>query len=47
MLDYQQRHTYSGSETATDGSLEPLQIIFSIVVKAAGLPKEHKNNNTS
>jgi hypothetical protein len=31
-LNYQQRVIYSGSETASVGSLEPLQMTFSIVV---------------
>jgi hypothetical protein len=32
ILNYQYRHTYNGSETTSDGSLELLQIAFSIVV---------------
>jgi hypothetical protein len=31
-MDYQQRLIYSGSETTTDGSYEPLQMTFSVVV---------------
>jgi hypothetical protein len=36
ILDYQQRHTCSGSETASNGNLEPLQMTFSIVVIRCG-----------
>jgi hypothetical protein len=31
-LDYQQRHTCSGSEIASDGNYEPLQMTFFVVV---------------
>jgi hypothetical protein len=33
ILDYQQRHTCSVSETVSDDNYEPLQMTFSIVVK--------------
>jgi hypothetical protein len=32
ILDYQQWHTYIGLEIASDGSLESLQMTFSVVV---------------
>jgi hypothetical protein len=32
ILDYQQQLICSGLETATDGSFEPLQMTFSVVV---------------